>query len=210
MCSYLSKQKQEDECSQAMKQAFKESLERGAGSYEQMKSVAHAHVSKRECSLQEAVYQVMPELWLRKVFPGVLYVNSNIPEKRVRMMSSKKEIFELPEDSTDIYKRNMVSRDLIRPHDEMFEHLCYALFIKRYLLKTNPIENNSQPEELIDKLVEINHPISNSYPEVLVLSLGERLHYRKVELDLRYQVPNKFKDPEGYANQLLHFVMNVN
>ena len=60
MCSYLSKQ--EDECSQAMKQAFKESLERGAGSYEQMKSVVHAHVSKRECSLQEVVYKVMPEL----------------------------------------------------------------------------------------------------------------------------------------------------
>ena len=49
MCSYLSKQ--EDECSQAMKQVFKESLE--------MKS---AYVSKRDCSLQEAVYKVMPEL----------------------------------------------------------------------------------------------------------------------------------------------------
>ena len=44
-----------------------------------MKSVAHAYSSKRECSLQEAVYQVMLELWLRKVFPGVLYAKSNIP-----------------------------------------------------------------------------------------------------------------------------------
>ena len=60
MCSYLSKQ--EDECSQAMKQAFKESQERGAESYEQMKSVAHAYLSKRECSIQEAVHKVMPEL----------------------------------------------------------------------------------------------------------------------------------------------------
>ena len=92
VCSYLSKQ--QDECSETMEKAFKESLERGAGSYEQMKSVAHAYASKRECSLQEAVYQIMPELWLRKVFPGVLYVNSNIPEKRVRMMLSKKEIAE--------------------------------------------------------------------------------------------------------------------
>ena len=133
MCCYLSKQ--EDECSQAMKPAFKESLERGAGSYKQIKSVAHAYVSKRKCSLQEAVYQVMPELWLRKVFPGVLYPNNTIPEKRVRMMLSKKEIFELPEDSTDIYKRNMVSMYLIRQQNEMFEHLCYALFIKRYQLK---------------------------------------------------------------------------
>ena len=85
--SYLSKQ--EDECSQAMKQALKESLEKGAGSYEQMKSVAHAYSPKRECSLQEALHQVTPEIWLRMVFPGVLYANSNIPEKRVRMMLSK-------------------------------------------------------------------------------------------------------------------------
>ena len=77
VCRYLSKQ--EDECSQAMKQTLKESLGKGAGSYERMKSVAHAYSSKCECSLWEAVYQVMPELWLRKVFPGVLYAKSNIP-----------------------------------------------------------------------------------------------------------------------------------
>ena len=41
ICTYL--YKQEDEYSQAMKQALKESLEKGAGSYEQMKSVAHAY-----------------------------------------------------------------------------------------------------------------------------------------------------------------------
>ena len=54
MCSHLSKQ--EDERSQAMKQALKESLEKGARSYEQMKFVAHGYSSKRECSLQGAVY----------------------------------------------------------------------------------------------------------------------------------------------------------
>ena len=70
-----------------------------------MKSVAYVYISNRECSLQEAVYQLMPELWLRKVFTGVLYANSNISEKRVRMMLNKNEIFELPEDSRDIYKR---------------------------------------------------------------------------------------------------------
>ena len=85
----------------------------------------------------------------------------------------------------------------------MFEHICYALFIKRYHLKTKPIENDSQPEELIDKLIETNHPISSSYPEVLVLSSGEKLDYRKVELVLRYHVHSKFKNPEGYVLHLL-------
>ena len=85
-----------------------------------MKSVAHAYVSKRECSLQEVVYHVMPKLWFKKVFPGVLYANSSISKKRVRMMLSKKEIFELPpQDSTGIYKINMVSRYLTRPVDDI-------------------------------------------------------------------------------------------
>ena len=116
-----------------------------------MKSVAYACSSERECSLQEAVYQVMLELWLRKVFPGVLHANSNNPEKCVRMMLSKKEISELPKDSTDIYKRNMVNRCMIRLKDSIFEHLCYALFIKCYQLQPKAIENNSQPEVLDDK-----------------------------------------------------------
>ena len=56
--------KQEDKCSQAMNQAFKESLENGAGSYEQVKSLTDVYASKRECSLQEAVYKVIPEFSL--------------------------------------------------------------------------------------------------------------------------------------------------
>ena len=88
MCSYLSKQ--EDECSHAMSQALKESVEQNLDKKVQMKNVAHAYATKRECSVQEAVYQVMPKLWLRKIFPAVIYANSNIPEKRVKMILSQK------------------------------------------------------------------------------------------------------------------------
>ena len=123
--------------------------------------MAHADASKKECSLQEAVYQIMPVLCLKEVFPGLLYVNSNIPEKLVRMMLSKKEIAELPESSTDIYKRNMMNRYMIRPHDALFEQLRYALFIRRYYLQTKPTENDSQHEELVDELIERNHPTNN-------------------------------------------------
>ena len=123
--------------------------------------MAHADASKKECSLQEAVYQIMPVLCLKEVFPGLLYVNSNIPEKLVKMMLSKKEIAELPEYSTDIYTRNMMNRYMIRPHDALFEQLRYALFIRRYYLQTKPIENDSQHEELVDELIERNHPTNS-------------------------------------------------
>ena len=75
-----------------MKQAFKGSLESRAASYEHMKLVAHAHTSKCECSLQEADYQVIAKRKLRKVFPGVFLADSNILEKRIRMMSSERKI----------------------------------------------------------------------------------------------------------------------
>ena len=88
MCSYLCKV--EDECSQTMKQAVKETFENNLDSYQKMKTVAHAYATKRECSVQEAVYHVIPELWLRKIFPGVLYGNSSLNEKRVEMVLSEK------------------------------------------------------------------------------------------------------------------------
>ena len=85
MCSYLSKQ--EDECSRTVKQALKKSLEKDSRSYEQMRSVAHAYSSECECSLQEVVYQVLPELQLRKLFPGVLYANSDPGKPRVLLLA---------------------------------------------------------------------------------------------------------------------------
>ena len=54
--------------------------------------------------------------------------NSNIPEKRIRMILSKKELSKLHEDNTDVYKRNMVDRYLIRPKDIIIENPCHVLF----------------------------------------------------------------------------------
>ena len=45
-----------------------------------------------------------------------------------------------------------MNRYMIRPHDAFFEQFCYAPFIKRYQLQTKLIENDSQPEELVDEL----------------------------------------------------------
>ena len=103
-----------------MEQAFKGTLEKGANYYKQIKPVAHPYLSKRECALQGAAYHIKPELRLRKVFP----------EKRVTMFLTKNELTKLSEDSTDIYKRNMVNRYIIRPQDQVLNQLCYASFAK--------------------------------------------------------------------------------
>ena len=89
-----------------MKQAVRDDFEKELNNYEQMKSVANAYINRRECSIQESVLpdHILPGQWLRKTFPGVIFANSNIPEKRFRLCLAEHKISELPEDSNKIFK----------------------------------------------------------------------------------------------------------
>ena len=89
MCAYLSKS--EETCSQAMKHPLRESVEKRQGNYEQMCAEAHAYASNWECSVQKTVYHCLSELWLRKVFPGVIYANTNLPEKPLKCCNRKRK-----------------------------------------------------------------------------------------------------------------------
>ena len=91
MCALLSKL--ESECSVAMKQAVQDAFKKELHNYEQMESVANAYTNKRECSIQECVYHILPGQWLRKTFPGVIFSNSNVPEKRCRVCLNENKIF---------------------------------------------------------------------------------------------------------------------
>ena len=161
MCPYLSKS--ENQCLVAMKQAVIDAFEKELNNYEQMKSVANAYISKRECSIQECVYHILEGKWLRKTFPGVIFTNSNIPEKRFRLCLAEHEISESPEDSKKIFKQNIVNRYIDRPNltsssgkFAVLDAFCFAEFARYYCLPSNPKykENDYQPEALDDEIVE--------------------------------------------------------
>ena len=86
------------------------------------------------------------------------------------MVLSNKELLKLPKDSTDIYKRSMINGYQTRPFEDVIDKLCNASFLKGYHLKQKPTENNPQPDELVDEVVEVNHASISSYPKVLRLS----------------------------------------
>ena len=205
LCKYLSKQ--EDETSEAMKQAIKDSIENNLDIRQQMKNIASAYTANRECSVQECVYHIMPELWLRKVFPGVRFVNSNVPSKRVKMMLSEVEISQLPSDSKELFKRNMLDRYLERPTAGTYtglSNMCFGIFLQYYQLMPKKYENDCQPEELTDEIIAQNHDEYSAFPNVIVYSTcKEKLRRRKVPLILRYHRPNPHKDFEHYAHHLL-------
>ncbi|XP_066934413.1 uncharacterized protein [Clytia hemisphaerica] len=80
MCAYFSKS--EDKCSTAMQEALKQAKDSNDSQFEKMSKIAKVYNSNRECSIQEAVYLTMPELWLRKCFPAISFVNTNLPDQR--------------------------------------------------------------------------------------------------------------------------------
>ena len=83
--------KAEDETSEAMKQAAKETSGSGWLNFEKMKVVARAYCdcTKCECSMQEAVYLVMPKLWLQKKIPKMIFLNSTFLKNTTRFFVEK-------------------------------------------------------------------------------------------------------------------------
>ena len=89
MGQYFSKT--EDQCSHSMKQAEKETYENKIHHHDIMKKNDKAYLNSRECSVQEAVYHILPELKLRRIFPTVYFVNRHLPEERVQVLLSEKK-----------------------------------------------------------------------------------------------------------------------
>ena len=72
--------KSETQCSEAIRAAAKEAKKENLGLKQSLKKIGAAFLSSREVSSQECVYRCLPELWLRKTFPGTLYINTGLPE----------------------------------------------------------------------------------------------------------------------------------
>ena len=108
MCSYISKS--EDKYSFAMKQTAREAFDTKLDQSHAIKNVLKAYTSNRECSVQEAVYHILPKLHLRNVFPAMQFVNANLPEEGSKILQTEERLSSLPEDSTDIFNRNNIDR----------------------------------------------------------------------------------------------------
>ena len=95
--------------------------------------------------MQEAVYLVMPELWLQKTFRKMIFLNSNVPEKRYKIFRRKNNLDELPDDSTDAFQRNMFDHYLDRLDGE-FRMVYLQQMIHNVLQSFYPFVISSQSQ----------------------------------------------------------------
>ena len=173
-----------------------------------MELIAKACATKREFNVQEVVYNNMLQLWLRKIFPAIVSVTTNLPENCFRVWLSEQETKELLDRSTEVFKKNMVDwykdRQIAAFQEGKYlviDKMRHPEFLRYHFLKNNIKLSDKQPEELTEELVECNHPSPKLYyhTEILLMSCK----YRKVPFALRYHLPDKYILPGKYLHDLL-------
>ena len=119
----------------------------------------------------------------------------------------------MPEDSTDVFKRNNIDHYLARSSvsfcDEkssILDSFCFAEFTAYYSLIYKPRKTNEgeeyQPDLSLDSLMEGNHQHLN-YPKIIkFVNSNEKMQCRKVRRVLSYHARNKYRLPEKYAHHL--------
>ena len=209
VCSYFTKD--ETECSQAITNAAREAKASNMDIRDGLKKIGAAFLSSREVSSQECVYRCMPELWLRKIFSKTVFVSIDLPEKRVRVTKNPHQLAELDDDSTDIYKSNLIERYSPRPKSiSAIDNLClaqFAAFYNKDYRTDYDVTKDCQPDILNDDLLESHNSgddTNQSLPaNIKLMNRNECTKCRKVRVVIRYHTPKKKKEPELYFHHLL-------
>ena len=139
----------------------KEAKEANLNIKDGLRKIGAAFLSTREVNSQVCVYRCMPKLWLRKIFPKTVFVSTDLPDKRLRVAKNQQELDELEDDSTDIYKANIIYCYSIRPsYIQSVNYMCLAEFAA-YCYKgcksdiTETID--ARPEVLTDDIISQLH-----------------------------------------------------
>ena len=118
----------------------------------------------------------------------------------------------MPEDSRDIFKKNMIDRYIDRPNVSfcggkysVLDSFCFSEFLRYYYLAPSKSkDNNYQSEILVDDLIENNHASDIHCPSSIpIMSANEKLKCRRVPYVLKYHVPNQHTHTEEYEHHLL-------
>ena len=77
--------------SEAMTQAVQQIKLQNLSARAAMKKFAYSFICSRQMSVQEAACLCLPELWLSKYQPGVMFLNTSLPHERTRLLKTEKE-----------------------------------------------------------------------------------------------------------------------
>ena len=171
-----------------------------------------------EISAQEAVYLTL-QLPLTKKTRRVIFINTSPPEERTRLLKSQELLENLPENSTDIYSSNEITRYAKRPRQ--LSHWCLADYVSQlnvqYLASDkipfcNPYEDNEEDDlctnDNTDNQSDSEENMLNENEIVddkvnIELKNGIKIKSRKVPKVIRFVRYSEKVDRENFCREQL-------
>ena len=175
------------------------------GPKQMMKMVSKKFLSHREVSAQEAVYRVL-SLPLIRGSRQVIFVPTDLPENRTKLLKPLKIIKELDDDDEDLYMTGMLEKYADRPNT--VENLCLADFAALYSYGEKPRESElnalSASEDEEDPILEGLDVI----PKTIQLCTTKRkLRRRSKPAIIRtHQFSQQGQEEEFYHSKLLLYL----
>jgi len=108
---------------------------------QKLQHIGHKFICGTEISAQEAVYCCLG-MPLSGSSSGEVFINTAKPEKRVRILKSREQLQNLPEDSVDIFVIGLAEHYIQRP--DVLESLCLADFAAYYVFSKRHPRNSSE------------------------------------------------------------------
>ena len=118
-----------------MASAYKEARTNNKSLKESVRHIGNKFLNASEVSAQEAVYLIL-QMSVSQKSRECIFIPTSPPEERIFLLKSKKDLSELPEDSTDIEASNLVEKYKARPH--VLEPYCLADFVAKIIRFFSP------------------------------------------------------------------------
>ncbi|XP_046810029.1 uncharacterized protein LOC124420612 [Lucilia cuprina] len=116
---------------------------------QRLQHIGNKFISASEVSAQEASYNILGMHLSQCISPEV-YINTFIPEKRVRIIKSRQELEKLSSESTEIFQTNILDYYVQRP--DILNNICLAYFAAFY--KFSKSIRNTRYQEGEDDYIE--------------------------------------------------------
>ncbi|XP_065214928.1 uncharacterized protein LOC135841724 [Planococcus citri] len=218
VCNYINKSTKG--ISKLMYDVMKDIEKRGNVSLkEKLKAVANKFINASEMSAQEAVYYCL-SMHISESSKSCTFINTSHPDRRVRVVKSRKQLEKLPNGSTDIYCTEKLS--YYSDRSSALENVCLADFTAEYTTvnKKQKLMNKKQAcsdventdDENVDDVQPINNNSDNendqnSEEEEAMSESFQLNHKKKTKRSIiRYVNFNQEVDPPNfYREQLMLF-----
>ncbi len=200
ICSYITKA--EEPKLQAEILGALNRLPDNATQRQRYSKIAYVLLSNRTISAQEAAWKILG-LPYTGCSRSIVDVNNYRPNFRTRMLKTHREINELPPESTDIFRENILTRYAARPLGRLWESMDLATFATNF----RSIQGARHDPE--------TEPISATVPLLSPSTTVEKYRLRKPNLwiasvtkpqciRVRYLTPEKHGDDYYYGLLLLY------